>query len=60
MNVPAKILIALVAIEHLIILWVEMFGWETLGKKIFTSLPHQLFTPTKVLAANQGLTFKKK
>ena len=32
-----------------------MFAWETLGKKTFKSLPKDLFTPTKVLAANQGL-----
>ena len=55
MIVTAKILIAIIAVEHLIILWVEMFGWESVGKKVFTSLPPDLFTPTKMLAANQGL-----
>lgn len=55
MIVIAKILIAIIAIEHLIILWIEMFGWESVGKKVFTSLPQDLFTPTKILAANQGL-----
>ena len=55
MGILAKILIAFVAIEHLAILWVEMFGWETVGKKVFTSLPQDLFKPTKILAANQGL-----
>jgi len=55
MVVAAKILIAIIAIEHLIILWIEMFGWETAGKKVFTSLPLDLFKPTKILAANQGL-----
>ena len=29
----AQILTALVAIEHLYILWIEMFAWETAGKK---------------------------
>jgi putative membrane protein len=55
MVITAKILIAIIAIEHLIILWIEMFGWESVGKKVFTSLPIDLFTPTKMLAANQGL-----
>lgn len=56
MTTVAYILIALVAVEHLYILYMEMFAWETLGKKTFKgSLPEQLFTPTKKLAANQGL-----
>jgi putative membrane protein len=33
-----------------------MFAWETKGKKAFKgSLRPELFAPTKVLAANQGL-----
>lgn len=56
MYIIAKILIAVVAIEHLFILWMEMFAWETTGKKIFKgALPDELFKPTKGLAANQGL-----
>ena len=55
MLMVAKILIAFIAIEHLAILWMEMFSWETTGKKVFKSLPENLFGPTKVLAANQGL-----
>lgn len=51
----AKILIALVALEHFYFLYFEMFAWETIGKKTFKSLPAHLFTPTKALAANQGL-----
>jgi putative membrane protein len=51
----AKIIIALVALEHLYILWMEMFAWETVGRKTFKTLPAHLFTPTKGLAANQGL-----
>ena len=55
-QVIAIILTALVGIEHVYILWMEMFAWETAGKKTFgKSLPHELFTPTKGLAANQGL-----
>ena len=55
-QVIATILTALVAIEHVYILWMEMFAWETAGKKTFgKSLPPELFQPTKGLAANQGL-----
>ncbi|WP_268225490.1 DUF1304 domain-containing protein [Sinomicrobium oceani] len=50
-----SVLTALVALEHLYILWLEMFAWETAGKKTFRSLPEHLFTPTRGLAANQGL-----
>lgn len=41
--------------EHLYILWMEMFAWETVGKKTFKNFPAHLFKPTKGLAANQGL-----
>jgi len=53
--VIAQILTALVALEHLYILWIEMFAWETAGKKTFKTIPEDLFKPTKGLAANQGL-----
>lgn len=56
MEILAAILTALVAIEHLYIMWMEMFAWETAGKKAFgKSLPADLFKPTKSMAANQGL-----
>jgi len=56
MELIAKILIAFVALEHLYILWLEMFAWETKGKEVFKSaLPKEMFKPTKGLAANQGL-----
>ncbi|MFA7274130.1 MAG: DUF1304 domain-containing protein [Crocinitomicaceae bacterium] len=56
METLSNILVALVAVEHLYILYMEMFAWETLGKKTFKgSLPDELFKPTKSLAANQGL-----
>lgn len=56
MALLANILIAFVALEHLYILYMEMFAWETLGKKTFKGvLPADLFKPTKGLAANQGL-----
>ena len=55
MQIIAKILIGLVAFEHLYFMYFEMFAWETIGKKTFKSLPEHLFKPTKGLASNQGL-----
>ena len=55
MQLIAKLLIALVAVEHLYILWLEMFAWTTQGRKTFKSLPPDLFEKTKPMAANQGL-----
>ncbi len=54
-GIAAKIVIGIVALEHLYILWIEMFAWETAGKKTFKSLPKHLFRETRGLAANQGL-----
>ncbi len=52
----SKICTILVALEHIYILYIEMFAWETLGKRTFKdALPDNLFKPTKGLAANQGL-----
>lgn len=56
MTMLPAILIGLVALEHLYILWFEMFAWETRGKAIFKgAMPADLFKPTRGLAANQGL-----
>lgn len=55
MTLISKILIALVALEHAYILWLEMFAWTTQGRRTFRSFPPDLFERTKVLAANQGL-----
>ncbi|WP_333864880.1 DUF1304 domain-containing protein [Sphingobacterium sp.] len=56
MNYVANVLTALVLLEHLYILWMEMFAWETAGKRTFgKTLSAELFKPTKGLAANQGL-----
>lgn len=56
MELFSKIFVALVAIEHLYILWLEMFAWETAGKKAFKgAMPDELFGPTKKMAGNQGL-----
>jgi putative membrane protein len=55
MKILSTILITFVALEHLYILWIEMFAWTTIGKKTFRSFPADLFEKTKLLAANQGL-----
>ena len=56
METLLNILIAIIVLEHLYILYMEMFAWETLGKKTFKkALPEDMFKPTKGLAANQGL-----
>ncbi len=52
----ATVLTLLVLVEHIYIVWMEMFAWETAGRRSFgKSLPDALFKPTKGLAANQGL-----
>lgn len=55
MNLIAKILIIIVALEHLYILWLEMFAWTTAGRRTFKSMPADMFEKTKSMAANQGL-----
>jgi len=55
MTLTISIIIGIVAALHLYFMWLEMFAWTTRGKKVFKSLPKDLFEPTKVLAANQGL-----
>jgi len=56
MNHIATVLTMLVLIEHVYIVWMEMFAWETAGRRSFgKALPAELFKPTKGLAANQGL-----
>jgi putative membrane protein len=48
-------LVGLVAIEHLYILYLEMFAWTTPRvQRIFGTTP-QVARDSKVLAANQGL-----
>ena len=56
LNTLIHIIVIVAIIEHLYFLWLEMFAWETKGKKVFKgSLKEDLFKPTKTLAANQGL-----
>jgi len=55
MHIAAKIIIAFVALIHIYILWLEMFAWLTRARKVFRTLPQDMFAPTKSMAANQGL-----
>lgn len=55
MNIISKILIVFIALLHIYFLWLEMFAWTTSAKKVFRTIPEDLFEKTKVLAANQGL-----
>lgn len=55
MTLLSKIIIAFVAVIHIYILWLEMFGWMTKAKKVFRRFPSELFAATKPMAANQGL-----
>lgn len=55
MGLVAKLLIGLIALLHLYIMWLEMFGWTTRARKVFKSLPPDMFEKTKSMAANQGL-----
>lgn len=55
MGIIATIIIGFVIFIHLYIVWLEMFVWTTRAKKVFRTIPEDLFEKTKVLAANQGL-----
>ncbi|OIQ22081.1 MAG: hypothetical protein BM557_01505 [Flavobacterium sp. MedPE-SWcel] len=55
MTLLSKIVVAFIAIIHIYILWLEMFGWMTRAKKVFRKFPPELFAATKTMAANQGL-----
>ena len=55
MHMLSKALIALVAAIHAYVLVFEMFLWESRGPVVFPAFPPELFAPTKVMAANQGL-----
>ena len=56
MKTFANLLVLTVALEHFYILYIEMFAWTTLGRKIFRgALEDELFEKTCGLAANQGL-----
>jgi putative membrane protein len=55
MNVAALVLAGIVAVEHVLILILEMFLWQTeLGMKVFKLTP-ETAAITATLAKNQGL-----
>ena len=56
MEIVKQVFVGLVAFEHLYILFIEMFAWQTKGKSTFKGvIPDDLFEPTVAMAANQGL-----
>lgn len=50
-----KVLIAVVALQHILIMCMEMFLWEKRGPAIFKSFDKDLFPKTKAMAQNMGL-----
>jgi len=55
MRIAADVAVAIVALLHLLFLWLEMFQWtKPRGRKVF-GLTAELAEQTKALAANQGL-----
>jgi len=55
MKYLSKALIAFVAVEHLFILWIEIFAWQTVGSSVFSVFSADFFSLTTSMAANQGL-----
>ena len=55
MSTVAKILIALIALEHVYFLVLEMFLWTTPRTRAAFGMSAEQAEQTKVLAANQGL-----
>lgn len=55
MNIIPIILIALVALEHLYICFIEMFAWEKLGNKIVPAASKDFLKKTEGVMGNQGL-----
>lgn len=55
MTLLSKIIIGFIALLHLYIVWLEMFAWTTRAKKVFKSVPDEMFEKTKQMAGNQGL-----
>ncbi len=55
MQLVAKILVALIALEHIYILVMEMFLWTTPRVRATFGLTAEFAQATKSLAANQGL-----
>ena len=56
MSFVAKVLIGLVALEHIYFLVLEMFLWTTPRTRAAFGMSADQAEQTKVLAANQGFT----
>ena len=55
MRIAADVAVAIVALLHLLFLWLESFMWtKPMGRRVF-GLSRELAEQTKSLAANQGL-----
>ena len=56
MHIASKVIIGVIALQHIYFMYFEMFAWTTVGRKIFGKrYEKSFFEKTKVLAANQGL-----
>ena len=55
MNIVEKIMISIIALEHLFILYIEMFAWTKMGTKIVSKASQSFLNETKAMAENQGL-----
>ena len=55
MSIAAKVLVTLIALQHLYILHMEMFRWTTPRIRKVFSTTEEFANQSKVLAANQGL-----
>ena len=55
MELLTSILVAVVAIEHLLFFYMESFAWTTLGAKVFGKRPEGFYESTKSLISNQGV-----
>jgi putative membrane protein len=55
MRVAGTVLVLVVAVIHVYILWLEMFGWTTPRGRAAFGTTEEFANESKVLAANQGL-----
>ncbi|GAA0464538.1 DUF1304 domain-containing protein [Parasphingorhabdus litoris] len=55
MSKLAAIAIGAIAVLHSYIAWFEIFAWTSVGPRVFSNFPPDLFEQTKALAANQGI-----
>lgn len=55
MHTISIVLVAVVGLQHIGFLWLEMFAWTTTAPKVFRGYSPDFFPKTKAMAANQGL-----